>query len=200
MTPSIVVFDIGGVLVDWQPHLAWLHELGSEAAVADFMQRTDFLTRNTRADGGESFADLSQEIDDPRDSALFRDYVSHYARTVQTPLHGTWDLIDRLQARDVPLHAITNWSHETWPADVSVHPRLAEVFGTTIVSGQEGFMKPDPRIYQTLCDRAGIAAEDCVFIDDSPKNVDGAKAAGMDAIHFSSASALEASLIERCLL
>ncbi len=195
-----VVFDIGGVLVDWQPHLAWVEALGSEDAAHAFIKRTDFLTRNARGDNGERFADMAQELSDPRDQELFAAYVDLYARTVETPIHGTWDVLDRLKTQGTPIHAITNWSAETWPEGLKVQPRLGEVFGTLVVSGQEGVMKPDARIFEILCERSGHAPEDCVFIDDGLQNVEGARAVGMDAIHFTSPQALDAALTERGLL
>ena len=200
MTPSVVVFDIGGVLVDWQPHLAWIDELGTRAAVEAFMTRTDFKARNVRADGGARFDDLAGELDDPEDARLMRQYVPRYAQTVADPMPGTWEILDRLKAREVPVHAITNWSAETWPEGLKSQPRLGEVFDVTVISGREGVMKPDARIFNLLCERAGVAPEDCVFIDDGPHNVEGARAAGMDGIHFTGAPALEAALTERGLL
>ncbi len=195
-----VVFDIGGVLVDWQPHLAWVEELGSEEAAHAFVERTDFLVRNARGDNGERFGDLAKELDDPEDQSLFAAYVELYTRTVKNPIHGTWQILDRLKAQGTPIHAVTNWSAETWPEGLKVHPRLAEVFGTLVVSGQEGVMKPDARIFRLLCDRAGIAPEDCVFIDDGPHNVEGARAVGMEGIHFTTPQALEIALTERGFL
>ncbi len=200
MTASVVVFDIGGVLVDWQPHLAWAEELGSRAAAEAFMARVDFKERNRRADGGARFADLAAEIADPEDSRRLGQYVARYTRTVPDRVPGTWGIVDTLIARRTPLHAITNWSAETWEEGLKVHPRLAEVFGVTVVSGREGVSKPDPAIFALLCARAGVAPADCVFIDDAPHNVDGARAAGMDAIHFTGAAALRAALAERRLL
>ncbi len=195
-----VVFDIGGVLVDWKPHLAWAEALGSEDAAHAFIERTDFLARNARGDNGERFADLAQELDDPQDQRLFAAYVGLYTRTVENAIHGTWDVLDRLRAQGTPVHAITNWSAETWPEGLKVHPRLGEVFGTLVVSGQEGVMKPDARIFELLCARAGIAPEECVFIDDGLHNVEGARAVGMDGIHFTTPRALEAELTERGFL
>lgn len=200
MNPSVVVFDIGGVLVDWKPHLAWSPELGSDEAALEFMERIGFADRNKRADGGERFADLAADIADAEDRRRLEDYVRFYSRTVVDPVPGTWDVVDRLLAKEVPLHAITNWSAETWSEGVKVHPRLGEVFGTIVVSGEEGFQKPDPRIFACLCDRAKVSADACVFIDDSLHNVEGAKAAGMDAIHFNDADALESELTRRGLL
>ncbi|MEL7046607.1 MAG: HAD family phosphatase [Pseudomonadota bacterium] len=200
MNPSIVVFDIGGVLVDWKPHLAWTDDLGSHEAVQSFMKRVDFMALNKRGDNGETFADLSQEVTDPADAALIAGYVDRYSRTVETPIAGTWELLDRLKDGGVPIHAITNWSAETWAEGLKVQPRLGEVFGTLVVSGREGIMKPDARIFELLCSRAGVAAADCVFTDDSMHNVEGARAAGMDAIHFTGPETLETALVARRLL
>lgn len=200
MTPSVVVFDIGGVLVDWQPHLAWADEFATQAEAESFMTRIDFFARNLRGDNGERFADLAQELEDPEDLRRLAAYVPNYAKTVEGAVAGTWDILDALKAKGVPIHAITNWSAETWPEGLKSHPRLGEVFGTLVVSGEEGVIKPDPRIFEMLCQRAGVAPADCVFIDDSPTNVDGAKAAGWDAIHFTGAEALRAALEQRGLL
>ncbi len=200
MTPSIVVFDIGNVLVDWQPHLAWIDELGSHEACDAFMERVDFDARNLRGDGGERFSDMAREIADPDDARRLAEYVDHYKLTMSGVVPGTWDLVDCLQARHVPLHAITNWSAETWPLGIAAHPRLGEIFGTTIVSGEEKLIKPDVEIYKLFCARAGVAAGDCVFVDDRPQNCEGARAIGMDAIHFTGAGALELQLTKRGLL
>ncbi len=200
MAERVVVFDIGGVLVNWQPHLAWMDALGSREAVEAFMERVDFKSRNARADGGARFQELSSELESPEDAELLRAYVASYPRTVEDRIEGTWDILDRLAAAGVPLHAITNWSAETWPEGLKVQPRLAEVFGVTVVSGEEGVMKPHAQIFHTLCARAAVAPKDCIFIDDSPRNVEGARAVGMDGIHFTSADALHASLRKRGML
>lgn len=192
-----IVFDIGNVLVDWQPHLAW-PELGEDGARA-FMERIGFGALNLRADHGERFADLALELE-AADAALLNLYVPRYAATVPNQVPGTWALVDRLIARGLPLHAITNWSVETWPEGLKSHPRLGEIFGTLVVSGEVRLIKPDPAIYRLFCDRAGLAPEDCVFIDDKAENCAGARSIGMDAIHFTGAGALEAGLSARGLL
>lgn len=195
--PSVVVFDIGGVLVDWQPHLAWEDEFGCRSEAEAFMDRVSFRERNARADAGERFADLAAELDDPDDRRRLSDYVAHYPKTVRDQVPGTWEIVDRLIARGVPLHAITNWSAETWPRGLTVHPRLGDIFGTLVVSGRERVAKPDIAIFELLCERAGVAASDCVFIDDTRHNVDAARTAGMDGIHFTGARALNDALVER---
>lgn len=197
---TAIIFDIGNVLVRWDPVAAFLPLLGDRARVLAFLARVNFPALNLRADGGETFAALAEEIDDPQDRAIFLTYLPGHAASIAEPIEGTWALIDRLRARGHPLHAITNWSAETWPIGLATHPRLGRAFGTTIVSGKEGIIKPDPRIFDLLCARAGVAAADCLFIDDSPKNVAGAQAAGMAAHHFTTPEALEADLTARGLL
>ncbi|MBY6089558.1 HAD family hydrolase [Pseudooceanicola sp. 502str34] len=195
-----VVFDIGGVLIEWDPHLAWLDQMGSREAVAAFLERVDFPARNLRGDGGETFADLAAEISDPEDSAHLAAYVAHYHKAVPAKIEGTWALLHRLKAAGVPVHGITNWSAETWPEGLTVHPELAEIFEVLVVSGQEKMLKPEARIFDLLCSRAGLEPGQCLFIDDALKNVQGAQAAGMDAVQFTDPATLERDLMERGLL
>ena len=195
-----IVFDIGNVLVKWDLERAFIAQLGSEAAVRGFLIRTDFLARNLRADKGERFADLATEIPEPGDAALMAGYPARMGLTIQHRISGTWDVMAGLRAKGHRIHAITNWSAETWPHALTLHPELEEAFEVTIVSGREGMIKPDAAIFGLLCDRAGAVPEDCLFIDDSPKNVAGAEAAGMQAIHFTSPQALDAGLRDRGLL
>ncbi|AMY69409.1 HAD family hydrolase [Frigidibacter mobilis] len=195
-----IVFDIGNVLVRWDPELAFMGALGSREAARAFIERIGFAALNLRADGGETFADLATEIDGAGDRALFAGYPAQYHLTIAELLDGTWALMDRLRAKGHPIHAITNWSAETWEIGVDLHPRLGSAFGTTIVSGREKVLKPQPQIFALLCERAGLAPADCLFIDDSASNVAGAAAFGMDAILFTAPEALEISLTERGLL
>lgn len=200
MTLKAIVFDIGNVLVKWDAHRAFLPELGSREAVEALMDRIGFPLLNLRGDAGETFADLAEEIEDPTDRALFAAYLPNYARTIPEAIEGTWAIMDRLRAKGFQIHAITNWSAETWPIGVATHPRLGTSFGVTVVSGQEKVLKPEARIFAILCERAGLEPSDCLFIDDSEKNVAGAKAAGWDAVHFTTSEALERDLTERGLL
>ena len=199
MTPNTVVFDIGHVLLDWRPELAWADDLGLDGARA-FLDRIGFEKLNFACDAGASFADASRHITDPEDAARLAQYVERYPLTVPDKITGTWDILSDLKASGYAVHAITNWSAETWPRGLTVHPELAEVFGITIVSGQAGIVKPSVEIYRLLCDAAKVRPERCVFVDDGLHNCLGAKAAGMDAIHFTGPDALLGALDERGLL
>lgn len=195
-----IVFDIGNVLIRWDAHRAFLPRLGTRLAVDSFLARIGFSALNLRADGGERFADLAGEIADPQDRALFASYLPNYALTIPATIPGTWALLDRLRARGHAIHAITNWSAETWPIGLATHPRLASAFDVTVVSGIERMLKPEPRIFALLCGRAGVIPADCLLIDDSDRNVAGARAFGMDALPFTTSAALEQALTARRLL
>lgn len=199
MTVDTIVFDIGAVLVDWQPELAWVDELGQEGARA-FMARIDFDRINLACDAGARFQTAARDIAEPADAARLAQYIERYHLTVPDKITGTWDILFELKERGVALHAITNWSAETWPEGLKVHPELGEVFGTTIVSGEVGMIKPSVAIYKLLCERAQVSADRCVFIDDGQHNCIGARAAGMDAIHFTDPKNLRKALRARGLL
>lgn len=193
-----IVFDIGNVLIRWDARAAF--PALDPAAAGAFLDRIGFSALNLRGDAGETWAEIARDIADRDDRALFLSYLPNYALAIAQPIEGTWDLLDRLRSGGHAIHAITNWSAETWVTGVATHPRLGTAFATTIVSGRERVLKPDPAIFALLCDRAGVAPETCVFIDDSQGNVAGARAFGMDAIHFTTPAALEAALTERGLL
>lgn len=192
-----IVFDIGNVLVAWDPLPAFLPELGTREAAAAFLERVGFNAWNLENDRGRSMAEAVAAVESPDDASILARYAERFHLTIPEPIHGTWAILDRLKERGHPLHAITNWGAETWPVGLAAYPRLGEVFGVTVVSGHEGMIKPDAEIFALFCDRAGVAPGDCLFIDDSPANVTGARAFGMDAVRFTSPEELAAELSAR---
>lgn len=200
MKPTHMVFDIGGVLVQWDPVAAFAEACGGREAAMEFMERVGFREKNARADAGETFADLAQEIGDPADRQIFLGYLDAYPLTVERKIKGSWTLLDQLKVQGTRVHAITNWSAETWPRGLLLQPRLGKVFDTLVVSGVEGIAKPDARIFEIFCDRAGVAPEACFFADDSLKNVEAARAFGMQAAQFISPKVLRLDLIDRGFL
>lgn len=197
---TAIVFDIGNVLMRWDPVPVFEAELGSRDAVDEFLRRIDFDTRNQRADGGENFADLAAELADEADRERLGLYLSNFPASLVEPIEGTWMLMERLRAGGYPIHAITNWSAETWPSALVAHPRLGDAFETVIVSGAVRMLKPDPAIFRLFCERAGLAPGDCLFIDDKRENCEGAESIGMKAVHFTTPQALEDDLTRRGLL
>lgn len=194
-----IVFDIGAVLVDWDPALAWLDDLGAEGTAA-FLKRVNFDKLNLACDAGASFTEAAGLLDDPEDARLLAQYVERYERTVPRKITRSWEMLYALKEAGRTVSAITNWSAETWPEGCKVHPELGQVFSTTVVSGQIGMIKPSAAIYRHFCATAGVNPMDCLFIDDGPHNCLGAMSVGMDAIHFTGPDALETGLKTRGLL
>jgi len=201
-TPRAVVFDIGNVLIRWAPERAIAHHFPDPIQALAWYERVGFHDWNLEQDRGRTLAEALPVIDaaHPGAGAILADYAQTFVETIRQPIAGTWALAEALAERGVPLHAITNWSAELFPVARALHPRLDTLFGVTVVSGAERLIKPDPEIYRRLLDRTGLAAGDCLFIDDSPKNVAGAQAVGMQAHHFTDPAALRADLLARGLL
>ena len=196
-----VIFDLGAVLIQWDAPLAFADVFTSREAAEDWLTRIDFHAWNRLQDGGRSFQDglaaaHQQHGDEARHLA---GYLDAFALTIDQPVPGSWEIAEALLARGVPMYAITNWSADTWPHALELYPRLTALFGDIVVSGQVGQLKPGPAIYRLLMDRNGLLPQDCIFIDDSPANVQGARDIGMDAIHFTDAATLAQELTRRGL-
>jgi 2-haloacid dehalogenase len=197
-----IVFDIGNVLIAWEPERAFARHFPDPAAARAYLAEIDFFTWNVELDRGRSFLEglAAAEAAHPGRTTPLEGYLAGFPQTIRQPIAGTWALLDQLQAQGLPLFAITNFAAETWPHALDLHPRLGSVFRDVVVSGHERLVKPDPAIYQLLLSRNGLAAEDCFFIDDNAANVAGARAIGMAAHHFTTPAALEDDLLRRGLL
>lgn len=187
-----IVFDLGRVLIDWQPELAFRDHFADPAEIGPWMARVDFDGWNRLQDGGRSLADglAVARATYGDDAAPLETYVQNFPLTITQPVPGTWDLIEMLDASEFALFAITNWSADNWPAALARYPRLGTIFRDIVVSGQVGMLKPEPGIYELLMNRNGLRASDCLFIDDSVDNVKGAADLGMKAIQFTGADDL----------
>ncbi|MCC5999503.1 MAG: HAD family phosphatase [Pararhodobacter sp.] len=191
-----VVFDIGNVLLQWHPQRAFLPELGSNAAADAFIARVGFHGWNRLNDGGRSRDDALAAVPDPADRALLARYGERFAQTIDQPMPGSWEILHALREQGVPLGAITNFSAWLWPVALRLYPALGKVFGTVVVSGAEGVLKPERAIYRIFCARSGFAPHECLFIDDALENVIGAREAGMEAVQFNHALSLRAALTQ----
>jgi 2-haloacid dehalogenase len=199
--PRTIVFDLGGVLIDWNPRYLYRSLIPDERAMEDFLATVCNGAWNERQDAGRSIADAEAELlaRHPHHEPLIRAYYEGFDRMLAGPIDGTVAILEELHARGVPLYALTNWSRETFPHARRRFPFLAHFRGI-VVSGELGMMKPDARIFRHLTETHALDARDCLFIDDSPKNVAGAQAAGLQALHFTAPDALRASLRQYGLL
>ncbi|MCY1707840.1 HAD family phosphatase [Pannonibacter sp. SL95] len=193
---TTVVFDIGNVLIEWDPEYLYRRLIPDEAARRHFLTEICSPAWNLEQDRGRSWSEAVAECvaRHPGHADLIRAYDEGWHEMVPGEVPGTAGLLEELVAADVPLYAITNFSNEKFAEAKARFPFLATSFRDTVVSAEERLLKPDPRIYEVLLERNGLTAEACVFIDDSLKNVEGARAVGMAAIHFTGAEPLRLEL------
>ena len=180
-----IVFDIGGVLLDWDPRHLYRKLFADEAAREWFLAHVCTPDWNREQDRGrpwaEAVAGLAQAF--PEWRAEIAAYDARWSETVAGPIEGSVDILRRLHADGAPLYAITNFSAEKFKLAQARFDFLS-LWRGVIVSGEERLLKPDPAIYQLLLSRYGLAAARCLFIDDVQHNVDAARAIGMQAVRF----------------
>ena len=199
MTDTLVpVFDLGGVFVDWNPMYLFRKLFPTEEDALWFHQTICTPDWNLEFDAGEIYAEGVAKLVG-RFPKYWREIKAFDERWTETfapdPfIHGTIAIHDELIEAEIPTFAITNFSWEKWMTRLGEWPFL-EKFDGVIVSGLEGLVKPDPRIYRVFCERYGLAPESCVFIDDSEPNVVAARKFGMHAIWFKDPVQLRAELI-----
>ena len=200
--PAAVVFDLGGVLIDWNPRYLYRTLFdGDDAAMEHFLTHVCSPAWNHRQDAGRSFADgcaeLVREFPDAR--PLIEAWRERFDETLGGPIAGTVEILAALRERGVPLYALSNWWAETFPIARARFEFLGW-FDGIVISGELGVAKPDPRIFAHLLETYGLRADATVFIDDVPANVAAAAATGMQTILFTDPAALRASLRELDLL
>lgn len=200
--PKIVVFDVGRVLLEWDVIPLFSAALGDEVAAQAFIEETDFLDWNERMDEGETYADALATAAQhyPQHQALFELYRDKWDSTIHGAIDGTVAILEALRLRPQPLYAITNFGAENWPRACDRFPFLRDSFADVVVSGDVKLLKPDPAIFHLLLDRNDLDAADCLFVDDSAKNVDAARSVGMHAIQFTGPKALQKVLELKGLL
>ena len=195
-----VLFDLGGVLIGWDPRRAYAQVLPA-AEVPAFMAAIDFLDWNYRNDAGRSFAVGEQELVErfPQHEAAVRAYRQHFDQALTGLVPGTGAVVAELQQAGVALAALTNWSAETFPV-AQKRFGLLRRFAGVLVSGEEGLAKPDPAIFTRALDRFGFRADRCTFVDDAPANVAAARELGFTAVQFFDADQLRDELVALGLL
>ncbi|MFK8035404.1 MAG: HAD family hydrolase [Hyphomicrobiales bacterium] len=197
-----IVFDIGNVLISWDERAAFRNDFQDDAAIDQFLAKVAFYEWNTELDRGRSRLEAIKVIRAkwPEHEALLDQYFDRFPDTIRQKVSGSWEVLADLKASGQRLFGLTNWGAETWPLAKDVHPELNDAFEDVVVSGDEKLIKPDLRIYEVLTARNNLRPEECLFIDDSPKNVEGARAAGWQAIHFVDAVGLRKHLEELKIL
>jgi 2-haloacid dehalogenase len=200
---TTVVFDLGGVVVLWDPVPAVAAVVGQERAEA-FVHGSefDFAAWNDAQDSGRSWADAeaAAEASHPDLAEEIAAYRPNFALSLRGLVPGTAGILRALHDRGVRLVALTNWSAETIHYGPEVFPEVFDLFDDIVVSGAEGVAKPDREIFELLARRLAHPIGGVFYVDDNLRNVDAARAAGMDAVRFTDAATLLGELQGRGLL
>lgn len=188
MAPRCVVFDIGNVLVDWDPrHIYRAVFAGRTEAMEWFLENICTPAWNLEQDGGRSWAAAVGILTAryPEWRAEIDAFDRRWHEMIPDVIEGTVAILADLHRLGVPLYAITNFSSDKFRECRDRFPFFTW-FDGVVVSGDERVLKPHGAIFALLLDRYGLAASDCVFIDDNAANVAGAEAVGMRATQFTS--------------
>ena len=194
----VIIFDLGAVLIDWNPRHLYRKLFDDDSAMEAFLRDVCTPAWNAEQDRGRTWQEavdlLSAEHPGQRD--LIHAYKDRWEEMLKGPIDGTVEILERLDGDGHELHALTNWSAETFPIARERY-RFLDRFRSILVSGDERLMKPDPAIFELMLERIGHPAGRCLFIDDSAKNIEAAAGLGFDAIRFTSPEALKSALEER---
>jgi HAD superfamily hydrolase (TIGR01509 family) len=194
----IVVFDIGNVLLRWNPRYLYRKVFDDEERMERFLATALGMDFVSHTDIVENFAGAieARVKDFPEFAQELRMFDKRWIETLDGPIEENVALLRRLRASGKPVYALSNFAHETFALAERHHDFLSE-FDHRVISGHVGVVKPDPRIYQILFERVGRSPSELLFIDDSAANVHAAEALGMPAIHFTPGVDLESELVAR---
>ena len=201
MAVKAAVFDLGGVLIDWDPRYLYRKLLADEGEVEEFLATVCTPEWNAEQDRGRPFAEGVAELVErhPAHAAAIAAFHERWPEMLGGDIPGAVELLAELRATGLPLYALTNWSAETF---VVARERFAflDWFDGLLVSGEERIIKPDPAIFELLLDRFGLDPGSTFYVDDSPANVAAAAALGLDAVRFTGPGRLRRDLAARRLL
>ena len=192
-----IIFDFGNVLVRWEPERTFMPCFDyDETKYWYFWRHVCDAEFRDRIDAGESQWEVihQKQAQYPEYSDVIAMYFTHWDESLPGEVPGMYELVSQLKSDPANhIYGLTNWSMETFPQARAKFPVL-QLIDNYVVSGALGMVKPDPRIFHILLDKYSLRAEDCIFIDDNPANVEGANRVGLHGILFQGADALRETL------
>lgn len=194
MTVETIVFDFGGVLIDWNPRYLYRSVFKDEAEMEMFLTEICSPEWNAALDKGKPFKEGVAELiaRHPEYAREIEMFDTHWEQMCGSVIEGTVEILHEAAGR-YPVYGLTNWSAEKFAIALPKYYFFKEFKGI-VVSGIEKEIKPDKRIFEILIERYGITPEKTVFIDDSKPNIETAKRLGFRAVHFEKPENLRESL------
>lgn len=200
--PKAVIFDVGNVLYGWDPDAFLIRQVADDDARLRLIEDVDIYGWHETLDGGRPYAEAAAELSEkfPEYALLIAAWGERFGETITDPVPGVHAIVEELDARGVPLFAITNFSADFWRPFRAKEDNFFRRFRDIVVSGEEKLLKPDPAIYYRALDRFGLKPSEALFIDDRQINIFSAEAVGMRAHLFVDAADLRARLEAEGLL
>lgn len=183
---TAIIFDLGGVLIDWNPVYLYRKIFKDESEMQHFLEKVCTSEWNEEQDAGRTLKEATDHLvkEYPEHEENIRAYYDRWQEMLAGPIEGTVEIFKKLKAsKRYKIYALTNWSAETFPIALDRYEFLGW-FDGIVVSGTEKNRKPFPKFYRTLLDRYNIKEEEALFIDDNIRNVEAAKQVGIDSILF----------------
>lgn len=199
---NTIIFDLGGVLIDWNPRYLYRKIFKTEEEVSWFLDNICTGDWNDLQDAGRSFEDATEELvhQHPEWEVPIRAWYERWQETITGPIAETVDILKHFKTNSSHrLYALTNWSEQTFPWALDTFEFL-HWFEGIVVSGVEKSRKPFPEFYQILFDRYQIDPKQSLFIDDNIKNIEGANAVGLNTLHFQTPAQVRRELKKMNLL
>jgi len=193
---NTVVFDLGGVLVDWNPEYLYKEIFPDEEERSWFLSNICTLDWNEEQDAGRSLKDGTEYLvrKFPEHERSIRMYYDRWKEMLGGPIHDTVEVFRHLKEHtSIKLYALTNWSAETFPIALQQYEFL-HWFDGRLVSGAEKIRKPSPEIYKLLIERFDIDPAKAIYVDDNFRNVLPARELGFYGIHFQSPESFKKEL------
>lgn len=192
-----IIFDLGGVLIDWNPEYLYKKLIQDETQRKWFLETVCTNDWNEKQDAGRSIHEANNELLQlhPAYKDLILAYYERWEEMLKGPITGTVDIFRQLKTnKKLNIYALTNWSAETFPRALEIFDFL-HWFDGRVVSGEEMTRKPFKEIYDMILNRFNLVVENTIFIDDNLRNINAAKEIGISCIHFSSPEQLKEELI-----
>src|SRR5580692_9400700 len=198
---SVAVFDLGGVLIDWNPRHLYRKLFQDEAAMEYFLANICTPEWNLQQDVGRTFAEAcaALKLQSPSNAEMIDAWFGRFDEMMTGPIAGTVDILAELREREVPIYALSNWSAETFPF-ARRRFEFLQWFRAIVLSAEVHLVKPDPRIFQRFCEKVALLPEQIIYVDDLQHNVEAARRIGMYTVRFSDPAALREELVQLGLL
>lgn len=196
MTIKNIIFDFGGVLMDWNPRYFFKDYFNDDEKMEFFLKNVAVDDWNAEQDRGRTLKEGTEILIEkyPDWEKEVRAYYDNWTTMLRSDIPKNVEVLRKLADTDYELFGLTNWSHETFPYALANYDFFELFKGKIVVSGEEKLIKPDPKIWELLLDRYSIKAEESVFIDDNAKNIEAAKTLGFITVHVTEETDLRTEL------